>query len=307
MNQLQNLSEQVENLTNLITDLNKGLFETNPQNLTLKQYATQWLRLDKQNYVGSETYYNLNIYFNKHIFPKLGHYKLQDLTKPIIQEFFYLMPKTRTKEILFTYLKACITSAYKDELIAKNPFDNIRKEKRLNKTRGSIPIEHQKLILDYLYETNETLFKIVFTYLCTGLRRSELCNLQQQDIYENYLYIRGTKTTSSLRYIRITPQLSRFITNHHSDLTKYTANYISQLFKKAMKQLNLPYCIHQLRHTYATNHFYLGTPAKLVQEWLGHSTIDMTLNIYTNINPALDHEKIKQEIQQFYNDYYIIK
>ena len=40
---------------------------------------------------------------------------------------------------------------------------------------------------------------------------------------------------------------------------------------------------HDLRHTYATRLFELGESAKTVQELLGHSSISMTLDIYTHV------------------------
>ncbi|MFM1514664.1 tyrosine-type recombinase/integrase [Helcococcus ovis] len=42
--------------------------------------------------------------------------------------------------------------------------------------------------------------------------------------------------------------------------------------------------VHDLRHTYASLLFASGETAKEVQERLGHSRIETTLNIYTHLN-----------------------
>ena len=48
------------------------------------------------------------------------------------------------------------------------------------------------------------------------------------------------------------------------------------------------------------NHFTLGTPQKYVQQLLGHSTISMTLDTYTDI----DKTASKSKIGALYNNFY---
>ena len=45
---------------------------------------------------------------------------------------------------------------------------------------------------------------------------------------------------------------------------------------------------HMFRHTYATSLYYSGVDIKTAQYLLGHSSIQMTLDVYTH----LDNEKI---------------
>jgi integrase len=48
--------------------------------------------------------------------------------------------------------------------------------------------------------------------------------------------------------------------------------------------------IHGLRHTWATLALQAGVHPKIVQEQLGHSTLAITLDIYSHVNPAMDPE-----------------
>lgn len=74
-------------------------------------------------------------------------------------------------------------------------------------------------------------------------------------------------------------------------------------FKKTMKKIKANHTFHDLRHTYATRLFELGENPKTVQELLGHSKIDTTLNIYTHVledikkNAASKIDKLYKELE----------
>jgi integrase len=57
---------------------------------------------------------------------------------------------------------------------------------------------------------------------------------------------------------------------------------------KISKHAGLPKVnAHALRHTYATRMLESGVPAKYVQEMLGHTTITLTLDIYSHVMPEM--------------------
>ena len=59
------------------------------------------------------------------------------------------------------------------------------------------------------------------------------------------------------------------------------------------------FCPHAMRHTFATRALERGIPPKVVQGYLGHSTIDVTMNIYTHVTAELGKEEIKKIANQF--------
>ena len=64
---------------------------------------------------------------------------------------------------------------------------------------------------------------------------------------------------------------------------------VSNLFRKAVARHAMPYLsVHGLRHSWATLALQAGVHPKIVQERLGHSTISITLDIYSHVNPAMD-------------------
>lgn len=63
---------------------------------------------------------------------------------------------------------------------------------------------------------------------------------------------------------------------------------VSWVFHKALRAASLPKIrLHDLRHTAATLLFERGVHPKIVQELLGHSTINLTLDTYSHVMPGL--------------------
>lgn len=76
----------------------------------------------------------------------------------------------------------------------------------------------------------------------------------------------------------------------------FAPDYISQRFSKILKKNNLPHIrFHDLRHSCASNLLNMGYALKDVQEWLGHSDIKMTANVYGHLDIARK-QKIADEI-----------
>lgn len=67
----------------------------------------------------------------------------------------------------------------------------------------------------------------------------------------------------------------------------YSPDYISHRFNDLLKKHNLPHIrFHELRHSCASMLIAMGWTLKDVQEWLGHSDIKMTANIYSHLDTA---------------------
>ena len=96
--------------------------------------------------------------------------------------------------------------------------------------------------------------------------------------------------------------------NDYLFVTKFNTPLNSQIYSDAIKavvrQINLtrpfdnqfePFIGHTLRHTFATRCFENGVDAKVVQSFLGHASIKMTMDLYTHVTEeksSLDIEKI---------------
>jgi integrase len=76
--------------------------------------------------------------------------------------------------------------------------------------------------------------------------------------------------------------------------------WTTKRFHRALDQAALPRIrIHDLRHTAATHLLNRGVHPKVVQELLGHSTISLTLDIYSHVAPAL-HAEVATHMQALF-------
>lgn len=176
-------------------------------------------------------------------------------------------------------------------------------------------IEQKKLIENAINNMKNKDIGIVLA-LYTGIRIGELCALRWEDIDFRHGYLNVNKTIQRIyvkdsikvgktkviisspktkNAIRVIPINKEFM-DVLKKVRKRDECYILTGTKKYMEPRNLRkyyYKIidklgisklnfHSLRHTFATNCIRLGCDYKTVSELLGHSSVNMTLNIYVH-------------------------
>ena len=85
--------------------------------------------------------------------------------------------------------------------------------------------------------------------------------------------------------------------------TPYLSYHLGNILRKARDGYNqshktkIPPCSpHVLRHTFCTNMLYAGIDPKSLQYIMGHSDIDMTLNVYADTNYSLAEKAFKKAL-----------
>jgi len=164
------------------------------------------------------------------------------------------------------------------------------------------------------------LVKITATY---GLRRSEILGLQWNSInfetdtiqishtvvkVQTVVQKNKTKNQSSYRGFPLVPEIKTLLLEERarqennknefkkaytdspyvfvwSDGKPFTPDFVTHHFERIIKKNNLPYIrFHDLRHSCASILLSQGFTLKDVQEWLGHSDIKMTANVYGHLD-----------------------
>lgn len=154
----------------------------------------------------------------------------------------------------------------------------------------------------------------------TGVRRNEALALTKDDIQDGYILINKTlvwygnkpkikstpKTSSGVRKIPIVEPLKPFLSNHKGNiLFKGNNGYMllsefEKGWRKFQNENDLTITAHQLRHGFATLCYEAQLDEKEASELLGHSSIEVTKDIYTHIS----EQKAKitaEKLNQFVN------
>ena len=98
----------------------------------------------------------------------------------------------------------------------------------------------------------------------------------------------NAKPLSQTSFSNLWDMVRRRTVDDAADLGKPARN------SKMIRSLDFHVTPHQLRHTYITRLFEGGLDIKEIQYLAGHSTVDMTLRVYTHYQ----HESRKKETAQ---------
>jgi integrase len=207
---------------------------------------------------------------NCHVFPKLGEYEIDSLTKSDIQEVVRdLDPPiaAKTLAVLKTVFREAIDYGY----LEISPTFGVKTKPNRSVPRKFLTWEEVKAADFGKYESQ------IRFLAAHGLRWSEALALTPSDFKEGRILV--TKSihgdSKSKSSVRVVPQLTEFKAFPRSP--------------KTLRNILDPYgvCIHSLRHTYAYLLKQQGIHVTTAQRLLGHSDSRITLNIYTQV---LDEE-----------------
>lgn len=269
--------------------------------ITFGEYSKQWFKLYKEPFVKERSKSEIRAVINK-LCESFENQKINKISTLCIQEYINGLKQSRTKEKICLYFNAILKKAVETRVITYNPFDAVIKDKKIKNKRNAFTFDEQEVLLHKLSKTN--IEHEIMTYLMTGCRPNELPTNEDFDFKNNLINIYGSKNQNSMhRRIKISQEYADYMKNYLAKTKMKTRQEIHKIFKQICEELGFKDAtLYKLRHTFATNHFVLGTPTKYVQTWLGHGSIQMTMDIYTDI----DETSSKEKIIKLYNNFYYL-
>ena len=223
--------------------------------------------------------------------------------------------------------------AYRNNIISVNPIEKVELPKLERFTGKAYTPEEIKSLLSVIQE--DKIYPLILTTIIYGLRLSEVTALKWDavDFKRNTVEIKRTavkvstmvlkektKNESSHRIYPLTPEIKKLFIeqlnkqNKTKELLKsgyidegfvFTNENGSQMlpqstsrrFKRLLKRYDFPDIrFHDLRHSCASLLINQGAELKDIADWLGHSDIKMTANLYGHI-----YDEHKKELSKNFN------
>jgi integrase len=262
---------------------------------------------------------------------KLTPQRVQSLYTSKLKEG--LAPKT--VQSIHGVLHKALDNAVKWNLVARNVCDVVSPPRVPQTEKQVLTVQQARLLLDHVKKHRlEVLLTVALT---TGMRRGEILALRWSDINleEGSIQVKRTvdyithygyvetepKTARGRRKILLSSFVVEMLNAHclaqmeerHKAGDKwidknlvfcgllgdfFNPNYLLRVFKKILEDAGLPRMrFHDLRHSAATILLSMNVHPKVVQEMLGHSTINMTLDTYSHVLPSM-----QKDIAERWND-----
>lgn len=258
----------------------------NQNTLTFGEWLALWYERYKKPRLKPLSVRNIEQMIRLHTPQWLKDIPLKNISIIDIDSALSLLSTSRT----YVYVRQVWGSALKKaqalSLIESNPVELTEKISYRKKRSKALTFAEQREFINNL-EGKRCKWLMLF-YLHTGVRRCEALTLKWTDIDEEsgLILIQGTKTEDSYRYIPLTEAIKEILEGQRKNeksvdgrVFPYKEQWASKQFKKICPNHHL----HELRHTYITRCAECGIDMVVCQQFVGHSTADMTLNVYTHV------------------------
>jgi site-specific recombinase XerD len=201
------------------------------------------------------------------------------------------------RQCLASYFNYCVKFGY----LKHNPTDHIDKPKLPQQLPRSLTQEQAKIILSYTLDHNwcyalerSRNYAIVMTFLHTGLRLSELLNLQTEDVdlHQGLITVHAGKGQKD-RLVPIDTQLKRTLMAYQDEKrtklppsrwmfssvrspAKLTPKNVQSICRKISLAANIKFTPHMLRHTFARTSVEHDMNLFKLMQIMGHTDLSTT-------------------------------
>ena len=298
--------------------LNKAIAERDSgivydsENLNVTGYLDRWLDSIRDT-VRERTWRRHEEITRLHLKPTLGSIRLDKLNPLEVQSLYRskldsgLSP--RTVQIIHATLHKALKQAVRWSLVPRNVCEVVVPPRAPKSEIKPLDARQAKKLLATARDTQPDFYPLYVLAVTTGMRSGGILGLQWRDVDldAGTLQVRRTvfngavstpKTARSNRGIRLPrvtvealrrhPQNSEWVFSSTNGTSFSVHNLHNRSWKPLLRDARLPDIrFHDLRHTCATLLLSKGVHPKLVQELLGHSSIEITLDTYSHVLPSM--------------------
>ncbi|MDL2235423.1 site-specific integrase [Christensenellaceae bacterium OttesenSCG-928-L17] len=289
------------------------------RDVTFERFAEDWFETYKKGRFSASTDQSYSGVIRKHLAPVLGSRQVRAITKMDLQKL--LNSKTGLSCTTIGYIdnaiKQIFQAAFSQGIIDRDPSIGLSKPEAEKLQRRALTEAEVAATLK-VSETHPHGIMLAILYY-TGIRRGEMLGLQWRDVdfKDEKISIRrdidfktgkigGLKSRKSQRDIPMPPELIATLEPIRGIGDTFViqgrdGNFMGNgAFAKAWKDLMCELCLadkeienkegisvltaHYYRHNYATILYDAGVDILAASKWLGHASINTTLDIYTHLS-----------------------
>ena len=296
-----------------------------PGRITVSQYLDRWLSDSAAPSVRATTLANYRSVISCHVKPRIGSERLARVTPLVIQHLYGEMESNgaspRLRQLVHAVLHRAFWQAIRWNLMRENPCDFVTRPRVDRKeVRALSPKDVQHLFRTVRGDRLEALYVLAVT---TGLRQGELFGLRWKDVdlrgralavqraivdVNGHVEIAQPKTAKGRRRVdlpelavqalrghrlrlRATPHPEAWIFSDGRGGPLRKNNFLRRSWWPLRERAGLGGVrFHDLRHTAASLLLSAGVHPKVVQERLGHSTVALTLDVYSHVLGSLQRD-----------------
>ena len=286
--------------------------------MTVKELCDEWLSVMASR-VKLSTLANYRMKAEKHILPTFGGKMCCEISSRMAYDFIEKKLSAGLSARYISDIMILLKSIFKyakREYGMADPFEGIVMPKCAKHEVRLLTAAEQRILRTYIKNDPTALNLGVILALSMGLRVGEVCGLMWQDIdmKKRILSVRRTvqripvpndsqktrvivsspKSVSSAREIPIPDDVFAMLNKSVFSADCYILSGTDQpveprkmqyAFARILKNAKLPSVrFHSLRHAFASKAIEVGFDVKTLSEILGHSKIELTMNLYVHSN-----------------------
>ena len=274
--------------------------------MTLNDWFAQYLDLYKRG-CKPRTLEEYRRLYTAHVAPILGAVDVTKVTPEDIQRALieaHDRSGARTAQAVHALLRALYRRAVRSRLVIWSPVDAVDRPQHTPSPGVALTDEDYAAALPWISDDLG-----LSLALLAGLRRGEIAGLQWGDVdlsrrlltisrtrqrVAGDLVTGPTKSAAGARCIPIAPELLPILRSAYrlapqSWVCPCAPEAHDRRWQRMQRQqlhLSQQYRLHDLRHTYVTRLLIAGAMPRIVQYVAGHSSLDVTMRVYTHITPA---------------------